>query len=165
MSECEKCIYYRIHYGHNIPDLCSRCGQKTMVWKQNEYGTFYMQCSNCGNDAAADLNTPCELDPIFRKGYKIEIRPQSHLPENKVILQLSEYFRIQNSLIMRKKLESGFVTETDYSGRYNDIIKYLKENNISYTTDSIGERVTEKYPLFRECRYPYSPMRAFLGNG
>lgn len=167
MSECEKCIYYRVHYYPSIPDLCNRCGKKAMEWKQNEYGTFYMQCSNCENVVAVDLNTPCESDPEFLKSYKIEIRPQSHLPENKVILQLSEYFQMQNSLIMRKKLESGFNINIEISNfrRYEDTIKYLEKHNILCTAEPIEKSLMEKYPLFCECKYPYSPMRIFLSNG
>jgi hypothetical protein len=165
MSECEKCIYYRVQYYPSIPDLCNRCGKKAMEWKQNEYGTFYIQCSNCKNVVTVDLNTPCESDPEFLKGYKLEIRPQSYLPENKVILQLSKYFQIQNSLIMRKKLESGFNIELGNFRRYVDIIKYLEEHNIPCTAEPKEKSLMEKYPLFCECKYPYSPMRIFLSNG
>lgn len=47
MSSCNECIAFRLHHSLVEPELCDGCGNKTLVWKQEDYGTFYLECSCC----------------------------------------------------------------------------------------------------------------------
>lgn len=152
---CEECIFNLIRRNKLEATDCSECGNKTMQWKQNSNGTFFMECSFCGNKIAADLNTPCELDCELRNNVSVEIKPQKQLPTNTVILELAKFFQL-SPLVMRKKLNDGYFAEIKRSEVYK-VISLLKKYNIVYSTDYEMD-ITEKYPLYKQCKYPYSPL-------
>lgn len=159
INGCENCIAYLIHYGKSEPDPCLECGQKALIWKQNSFGTFYLECSNCGAEVAVDLNTPCELDSLMQQKIKIEIKSQEQLPNIEVIVKVGKCLKL-NALDMRKKLVDGYELEIAHS-EFSELISILNEAGIEVVVRQ-DENPTEKYPLFKECRYPYSPMRAYL---
>lgn len=158
MNGCEACTAYIIKYGQPEAGSCIMCEKGTMVWKQDPFGTFYLECSDCGGQAAVDLNTPCEQDPDLYRKIKVKLMPQEQLPDAKVIIKLGRLFQI-DSVTMRKKLQDGYTAKIEYE-KLLVIKDILNENGISYTTDEKGD-MTEKYPLYKECNYPYSPMSVF----
>ena len=80
MNDCEECIVYQIRHNKCVGEECPGCGKKTLIWKQSDFGTPYMECTECTYAIGVDLNTPCELDPLFSKKVLIVIEPQSELP-------------------------------------------------------------------------------------
>lgn len=161
LNRCKECLFYLIRYRKTELSTCYVCEQKTLQWKQNVYGTFDMECSNCGGVVSVDLNTPCELDYALRQKNKIELSPQKQLPNSKIILKMSRLFQM-NSVMMRKKLEQGYIVEIENS-KFSEIISFLNENSIEYSVDFV-ENITEKYPLYKECNYPYSLVRGYEKN-
>lgn len=161
MNGCENCIAYLIRYGKSTPDPCLECGREALVWKQNSVGTFYMECTNCGAEVGVDLNTPCELDISMYEMIKIEIKPQEQLPDIGVIVKIGKCLKL-NALEMRKKLVEGYAFEITHS-ELSELINILEETGIDYVVKQ-DKNLVEVYPLYKECKYPYSPMRAYLRN-
>lgn len=159
INGCENCIAYLIRYGKSEADPCLECGLKALIWKQNSFGTFYLECSNCGAKVAVDLNTPCELDGLMQEKIKIEIKPQNQLPKKEVIVKVGKCLKL-NVLEMRRVLVNGYDFEITHS-EFCELVSILKEANIDYVVKQ-EENPIVKYPLYKECRYPYSPMRAYL---
>lgn len=159
MDACRECIAYKVHHNTAEPWECPDCNQKTFIWKQNNSGTFYMECSNCGSLAAVDLNTPCEQDPIFWQRSEIVIEPQPEKYSNRVILDLAKHFHI-NTLQMRKRLMEGYTVEfgVDKIGEYTEL---FKRNGIAYRIDE-PEDPRCKYLYYEKCNYLYSAMQIYL---
>lgn len=65
MNECKDCVAYKIHHNQVDNETCSHCGNKTLTWKQNDFGTFRLECSSCDSHIYVDLNTPCEKNHSF----------------------------------------------------------------------------------------------------
>ena len=96
MNGCKGCIAYRLHHGLVEPEICMDCGEKTLIWKQGEGGTFYLECNNCFSLVGVDLNTPCEMDhKLFDQKALLIIEPQEQLPQNTVILKLGKIFSLE----------------------------------------------------------------------
>lgn len=161
INGCENCIAYLIRYGKSEADPCLECGQQALIWKQNSFGTFYLECSNCGTEVGVDLNTPCELDGLMRKKIKIEIKPQEQLPDKEVIVKAGKHLKL-SVLEMRRILVNGYEIEIEHS-EFGGLVSILEEANIEYVVKQ-DENPIEKYPLYKECKYPYSPMRAYLNS-
>lgn len=88
MNGCENCLQYLVRYEKTENDYCPECGSKTLTWKQNSYGIFYMECTSCKSTVAVDLNTPCELDDELNQKVQVKIQPQSLTQEKAIIYQL-----------------------------------------------------------------------------
>lgn len=159
MNGCEECIAYKLHHEMVESEICDSCGKKTLIWKQGDFGTFHLECV-CGCIVAVDLNTPCEMDyEFFEQKPLLIVEPLKKLPENKTILQLSKFFK-NNSIEIREKLKEGFSVEVEHT-KYDEIVRILDENHITYNFKKL-EDPREKYPYYKECRYPYSAMRRYL---
>ena len=81
MRTCKDCLAYKIHHNLSEPDICPECHEKTLHWKQNEFGTFSLACSNCSETIAVDLNTPCEEATVFH---------QTHSDANEAYISLEQ---------------------------------------------------------------------------
>ncbi len=159
MNGCEECVVYKLRHNLAEAEDCPGCGKKTLVWKQSELGTPYMECTECTYTLGVDLNTPCELDPEFSKKVVIVIEPQSELPAKEAIVVMAKEFEM-NSLQMRSKLMEGFSMELNRE-KIETAIRVLQEYKIAYKAEGY-EDLREKYPFFSECGYPYSHMLIFL---
>ncbi|MDD6570764.1 MAG: hypothetical protein PUF12_00090 [Thermoflexaceae bacterium] len=160
INGCKDCLAYLIRCGNIEADTCRKCGQVTLRWKQNSFGTFNMECSNCGAIVGVDLNTPCELDATFQQKIKIVIEPHTQLPDNEAVINLGKLLRL-NSHAMRKKLSEGDVIEVEHS-ELNIVTNLMKEKGIVFSVEQ-EEDMKEKYPFYKECKYPYSSMRGYWG--
>lgn len=161
MNGCEKCIVYELHHNLVEAEECPGCGKKTLIWKQSEFGTPYMECTECAYTIGVDLNTPCEHDSVFSQKVLIVIEPQSELPAKDIIIMMATDFEM-NSLQMRRKLIEGFSTEVNRE-KSEAVIRFLHEYKIAYKT--VGyEDLRKKYPFYSECGYPYSHMQFYLRN-
>lgn len=160
MRECKKCIAYQLHHNLLKPMYCKECGETTLNWRQSEYGTFYAECSNCSGIIAVDLNTPCELDPLFEQENRVVVNSLAEPISRQVILDLSKLLHV-NVVQMKRMLNYGFSMEVS-TERIIEIMELLENNEIQYYVDS-PENPLEKYPYFEKCRYPYSAMRNYLG--
>jgi len=158
MNGCENCLQYLIEQRKTETEYCTMCGHKTIQWKQNEFGTFQMECTNCNAVVAVDLNTPCELDEELNHNVKLTINPQRLLPDKTIIHKLGKVLHL-NALQMKEKLECGYSAEIDHAS-LNQIINLVKENNLEHIIDYECD-MKAKYPLHKECKYPYSPMKAY----
>ena len=159
MNGCEECIAYRLHHNMVEPEICDSCGKKTLIWKQCDYGTFYLECV-CGCIVAVDLHTQCEMDrELFEQKPLLIVEPQEGLPGNEAILKLSKIFQI-NSIGMREKLKEGFSVEIEHAN-YDEIVQIFDENHINYGFNK-PEDPRKKYPYYDKCKYPYSALRGFL---
>ena len=138
---------------------CPGCGKETLIWKQSEFGTPHMECSECAYTIGVDLNTPCELDPVFNKKLLIGIEPQAELPSKDIIVTMAKEFEM-NSLQIRNKLMEGFSTEVSLK-KTETLISFLQDNKIAYKVEDY-EDLREKYTFYSECGYPYSQMRFYL---
>lgn len=161
INGCENCIAYLIRHGNSEAGLCLKCDQETLIWKQSSFGTFYLECSNCGAEVAVDLNTPCELDSLMQEKIEIEIKPQEQLPDKEIIVKVGKCLKL-NALGMRRVLVNGYEIEITHP-EFCELVSILNEANIEYVVKQ-EENPIVKYPLYKECRYPYSPMRAYLKN-
>lgn len=161
MNGCEKCIVYELHHNLVEAEECPGCGKKTLIWKQSEFGTPYMECTECAYTIGVDLNTPCEHDPVFSKKVLIVIEPQSELPAKDIIVTMANDLEM-NALQMRTKLIEGFSIEMSRE-KLETVIRFLRDNKISYKVESY-EDLRKKYPFYSECRYPYSHMQFYLRN-
>jgi len=161
MNGCEECIIYELHHKLVEAEECPGCGKKTLIWKQSEFGTPHMVCTECTYTIGVDLNTPCELDPVFNKKVLIVIAPQSELPAKDIIVTMAKVFKM-NSLQMRTKLIEGFSIEMSIE-KMETVIKFLKDNRITYKVEGY-EDLRKKYPFYSECGYPYSHMQFYLRN-
>lgn len=153
---CEECIAYKVNKGIIELDICENCGKQEMSWRQDEKGFLYLECSNCHETIAVDLNTPCELDPVFNQKVKLTVVPQRIMPAKEAISELSKAFKV-NALGMRKLLTEG----TSIDVAINDLeamIQLMDRYDISYTLENY-EDCRLKYPFYKECKYPYSAMR------
>ena len=159
MNACKECIAYKIHLNEVEPGICMECGKRSMVWKQNDGGSLYLECQECSVSVAVDLNTPCELDPLFQKQCKVIIEPQTKLPDKKTIMMLAKHFQM-NTLQMREKLIDGYSVEMGMVLTCRTI-RLLDENKITYRLEDWSDP-EEKYLYYKECRYPYSTMRVFF---
>jgi hypothetical protein len=159
MRECKNCIAYQLH--HNLLEsmVCDSCGKKTMVWKQGKSGTFYAECTNCFSLIAVDLNTPCEEDSLFWQESKIIVEPQNKTIKKEVVLGLSKLLKL-SAVKMSRDLKEGFEIAVSMKNII-EIMRFLEKNEIKYRTDMLDNPI-EKYPYFKECKYPYSAMRIYL---
>lgn len=155
MNGCEECIVYCIHHNLNETEECPVCGKKSLVWKQGDFGTPHLECLECEYIIAVDLNTPCEMDPVFRKKITIFINPQSELPDKNELIILAKDFGM-NTLQMYKSLKAGFSLDMT-PDKLDKVILSLKSMGVGYRVDGF-ENLREKYPFYRECGYPYSAM-------
>lgn len=158
MNKCKECLEILIKSKKMETENCPECGNKSMNWSQNMFGTFEMECSNCGIIVAADLNTPCELDKDLHSKVRIIINPLIELPSRTIIYKLGKLLQL-NVVQMKNVLESGSSFEVEHE-TLNKIIILLQDNNlenlISYNCD-----MKKKYPLYLECIYPYSAMNVY----
>ena len=161
MNDCEECIVYQIRHNKCVGEECPGCGKKTLIWKQSDFGTPHMECTECAYTIGVDLNTPCELDPVFSKKVMIVIEPQSELPAKDVIGTMAKDFEM-NSLQMRNYLIEGFSTEMSRE-KSETVIRFLQDNKIEYKAEGY-EDLREKYTFYSECGYPYSHMQFYLRN-
>lgn len=159
VNGCENCIAYLIRYGKYDADPCHECGQKALIWKQNSFGTFYMQCSNCGAEVAVDLNTPCELDELMSQKVEIELKKQARFPDNNTIIKLGKCLQI-NAMEMRKRIADGCAFKIEYA-KVTELVKILGGTDIDFVIHQ-NENPIKKYLMYEQCGYPYSPMRVFL---
>lgn len=161
MNGCEGCIVYEIRHDLTEAEECPECGKKTLVWKQEEFGTPHMECLECSYGIGVDLNTPCELDPVFHNDATIFIDPQTVQPDKNTIMMLAKDFGM-NAIQMHKGLKEGFsvVMAPD---KLDKAIMDLKSIGVEYRVDGF-EDLREKYPFYRECGYPYSHMRMCIQN-
>ncbi len=160
MNGCKGCIAYRLHQGVVEPEICMECGEKTLMWKQDEGGYFYLECSNCSSLVGVDLNTPCELDHrLFAQKSLLLIEPQEQLPQNTVILQLGKIFSL-NGIQMRDKLKAGYSIEVEHL-EFEEIVRILDENGITFRYNKLSDP-RKKYTYYRKCKYPYSAMRKYI---
>lgn len=120
-----------------------------------------MECTECTYAIGVDLNTPCELDPLFSKKVLIVIEPQSELPAKDVVVTMAKDFEM-NSLQMRNKLIEVFSTEV-IREKSETVIRFLQVNKIEYKAEGY-EDLREKYTFYSECGYPYSHMQFYLRN-
>ncbi len=156
---CEECITYKVQKGCCEPDLCEKCGKQEMLWRQNEDGFLYLECSNCHDSIAVDLNTPCELDAVFNQRVNLTVVPQQKMPEKEAVSELSKAFKT-NVLGMRKLLTEG--TSMDVILEDLEImVSLLDKYGVGYRLDNY-ENCKIKYPFYKECKYPYSRMRIFM---
>ena len=81
------------------PEECYECGEKSARWIQGSDGTFGVKCKDCGSEAWADLNTPCELDET---DYQISIMPFSAGKEELlfVVLALERVHRFHCGVLL-----------------------------------------------------------------
>ena len=129
INGCTECIAFKIHNNQAEPEICMDCGQRTLIWKQEDYVTFYLECTNCSTLVAVDLNTPCEQDPIFNQVAHIYISPYQDRIDKRVILDLAKYLHV-NSVQMREKLLRGFSIDSDLFN-YDALRTFLLRNDIS----------------------------------
>lgn len=159
MSGCGECIAYKLHHNIIEPLICDECGHKTLVWKQDKGGTFYLECTNCLLLVGVDLNTPCEQDPLFWQKTEIYIEPQKNKLSKQVIHDTAKFFHI-NSLQMREQLLNGTSVDLDVFDA-DELMDLLQRQGIIYRViDPKNPR--QIYSYYKECRYPYSPMRKYL---
>ncbi len=158
-NACEECIAYQIHHNTTEPAKCFVCGQNTLEWKQDKTGTFYLKCTNCSSDVAVDLNTPCEIDPIFAQKISISIEPQNRRFENQDIMHLAKYFRF-NVLQMREHLITGFTVDT-YLDQIEELTELLDKYSVTYILPEYQDP-REKYLYYQHCRCAYSSMKMYL---
>lgn len=147
MDGCNQCLQYLLDIGKLEPEECYECGEKSARWIQGSDGTFGVKCKNCGSEAWADLNTPCELD---ENDYRISIMPFSAGKEE--LLFLSKVVK-KSALETKKMLGSG---ELIISGNLREIfptVFLLHEHHVSYSISP--ENPLEKYAYQPKCRYPY----------
>ena len=161
MNGCEECIVYEIRHNMLEAGECLGCGKKSMSWKQGKYGNPYMECSECGSTIGVDLNTPCELDHIFKEKVTVFMAPQKELPDKKMIMMLAKDFGM-NALQMHKSLKGGFNVEL-LPYKLESIIRDLLDSGVEYRLEGYVD-LREKYPFYRECGYPYSAMRICIAN-
>ncbi len=90
MNGCKECSIYQIRHNMCECEECPGCGKNTLVWKQSEIGTPHMECTECAYTIGVDLNTPCELDPVFNKKLLIVIEPQAELPSKDIIVIMAK---------------------------------------------------------------------------
>jgi len=159
MNGCENCLQYLITQGKTETDHCDECGCKTLEWKQSTFGTFYMECTDCKAIVAVDLNTPCELDAELHHNVKITITPQASLPNKTIICKLGKLLQL-NALQMKEKLEAGYSTEVTHVV-LNGIINLLTEHHLEHIINFDCD-MKSKYPLYQECKYPYSAMKVYM---
>ncbi len=158
---CVECIVFKVNKGIVEPNICENCGKQEMIWKQSEVGTLYLECSNCHDTIAVDLNTPCELDPVFNQKVKMTVSPKQKIPEKEVIVELSKVFKV-NAVGMRKLFIEGISEEVTLK-ELDVMIPLLNSYGISYKLENF-EDCKQKYPFYKECKYPYSAMRIFKNN-
>ena len=161
MNGCEECIAYRVRHNINKAGKCMRCGKDTLVWKQEKFGALYLECSECSLKIAVDLNTPCEMDPVFQEKVKLIIDPQKEMPNKNDIMSMTKEFEM-NILQLAKGLKEGFSIEMEYD-KFDKVIIKLKAFGVEYRTDNFVD-LREKYPFYRECGYPYSAMQNCINN-
>lgn len=161
MNGCEECVVYQLRHNLNEADECPGCGKKTLVWKQGEFGTPHMECLECSYIIGVDLNTPCELDPVFHKKVTVFIDSQMELPDKEAIMTLVKDFGM-NTLQMRKCLKEGFTVEM-LPDKLDMAIMSLRSIGVDCRVDGF-EDLREKYPFYRECGYPYSAMQICTQN-
>ena len=158
MNACRECIVYKVHHNQAAASECQNCGKKTLIWKQHGFGTFFLECSSCGSLTAVDLNTPCELDPLFREKTKIMVEPHSKEFDKCIIHDLSKRFCV-NSLQMRDMLMKGFAFESEII-KVNDYASLFEHCGLSYRIIE-SEDPRSKYLFYKQCNYPYSAMRNY----
>lgn len=161
MNSCEECIVYELRHGLTEAGECPGCGKKTLNWKQGEFGDPYLECAECSFIIGVDLNTPCELDPIFNKKATIFIDSQKKLPDKNAIMILARDFGM-NALQMHKCLKEGFTAKMSVD-KLDKAIMDLKTIGVEYRVDGF-ENLRDKYPFYRECGYPYSAMQICIQN-
>ena len=158
MDICKSCLEYQIRNDLIESEICPECGQKMLVWKKDNSGCFYSQCSNCPMFVAVDMNTPCELDTRFREDIRLEIYQQETYVANIVIMKLAKILRI-SAVQTKKAIKEGYTTLIS-PYEIDEVIRLLDENGISYITNKRFEPMKE-YGFFKECSYPYSRMNEF----
>ena len=110
MQGCQECLAYLIHHGLVQPDICPECHEKALYWKQSEFGTFFLACTNCSTTIAVDLNTPCEEDPVFHQTLQIIVMPSSVVFNNQKLLELAKVFDV-NTIQIYRMLKQGFTMD------------------------------------------------------
>ena len=158
---CEGCVIDELRHNLFEADECPGCGKKTLRWKQGEFGTPHLDCSECSYIIAVDLNTPCELDPVFHKKVTLFIDPQKVMPDKNTMMTLAREFGM-NALQMHKNLKDGFSVEM-FPDKLDKVILQLRTIGMEYRVDAF-ENLREKYPFYRECGYPYSAMQICKHN-
>lgn len=159
INGCEACIAYQVQKGIAKPDLCENCGKQEMSWRQSAAGTLYMECSNCHDTIAVDLNTPCELDPVFGQKVKVTVEPQQRMPEKEAVSGLSKAFKV-NALGMVKLLKEGISMEVSIN-ELEVMISLMDRFGVRYSLENY-EDCKVKYSFYKDCKYPYSAMRIFM---
>ncbi len=156
VNGCEECIVYQVQKGIVKPDLCQNCGKQEMSWRQSEGGTLYLECSYCHDAIAVDLNTPCEVDPVFAHKIKMTIEPQQKMPEKEAVAGLAKVSKV-NALGMRKMLIDGTSMECVLN-ELEAMTSLMDRFGVSYSLENYVD-CKLKYQFYKECRYPYSAMK------
>lgn len=149
---CEECIVYRIHYELDNIDKCYQCGNMTARWKQNESGTMYIECSECGSIAAVDMNTPCELE--YESMFKCHLLPMKLSQEK--LLVISKFIGMTVLQTAKSMKNEGLFLEDDFYGMCSKLI-FMDKQDISYTVEPYDPRF--KYIYIKKCGYPYRAIR------
>ena len=158
MNGCEKCAIYLAQNNLDEPDFCCECGKKTAKWHLDKGGCPIVNCSECGDILAVDMNMPCELDSSFHENVIIRIEAQKELLPKDVVVKLAKFFEM-TSLQMHQKLKEGFTAEMSVA-KTEKAISFLKSSNVTFSLENYVD-FRRKYPFYKECRYPYSRMRIF----
>lgn len=123
-----------------------------MVWIQNDFCTAQVICSECGWDAAVDMNTPCEYDrnTMFKCFIKISPQEKDHLfaIHQITFLPVSQVYKLMKSEGIKFELNFPEMARRLYE---------LEDMNIPYRVEPYDPRT--KYTYMKNCRYPYRLVR------
>ena len=160
MQGCQECLAYLIHHGLVQPDICPECHEKALYWKQSEFGTFFLACTNCSTTIAVDLNTPCEEDPVFHQTLQIVVMPSSVVFNNQKLLELAKVFDV-NTIQIYRMLKQGFTMDIQVE-KLEETTRLMTGMGIDYRLPQGFCDPRERYYYYKHCRYPYSTMRIYL---
>jgi len=149
---CEECIVYKVRHHLDNPDKCYKCGNMTMYWKQNEYGTMGGECSECGASFAVDMNTPCE----FEHDSKFKCHISSEKVSQEKLLTISKFVNMTALETLKKMKTDGIDLDDDFYGMCSKLIS-MDKLGIAYTVEPYDPRY--KYTYIKECGYPYRAIR------
>ena len=160
MRTCKDCLAYKIHHNLSEPDICPECHEKTLHWKQNEFGTFSLACSNCSETIAVDLNTPCEEATVFHQTHQIAISPSSAMPDKRKLIEMARLFHVNSAEIYRM-FKQGFTIDVRVE-KLQEVISFLTDEGIAYRLPPGFIDPRELFFYYKQCHYPYSAMRIYL---
>lgn len=147
MNSCDECLQYLLDQNELPPEKCYDCGKETFHIIQGEDGTFGGRCSECGAEAWADLNTPCEEDETE---YKLVILPFDAAKED--LMDLSKKFG-KKVLETKKILQNSGITITGSARVICDYISWADEKK--YKFEVTPGNPLKLYHYQKKCRYPY----------